>query len=306
MKRFITLLLVALAATFSLSAHTAMDDPASAQTETKTYSLSHFTGLDISSVFDVELTQASRFYVSVEAPDFIVPYLRVEKRDDRLVLALSELPRDVNRRLGRGNYRISARVSMPDLYSLRMSGASKLQSEGEFGSNKSFTLRLSGASVLRSLSIRATEARINSSGASKFELRGAFSAIDAELSGSSRGRLDADAKEVQAQLSGASNLTSEGSFSTLDVTCSGASNYIQRGEAGSLTLAGSGASSLNLREAPASSAEIHLNSAAKADVDVRGPMRIELSGAASLRYRNSERTRIESQSISRASSISSY
>lgn len=305
MKRFITLILAAFAALSVSAAGINASEPA--QNETKEYDYSNFTELDVSFSYHVELTKSSRYAVSVESPDFIVPYLRVELRGNRLVLSCYELPRDVRRRLENGRYKIRAFVSMPELNMLRMSGASRLEADGqEFSSRKPFHVDLSGASLATGLVVRTREAGIGCSGASKLLLRGSFDKVNVGLSGSSNCELDFDAKEAKVGLSGASKLIQRGGITNLEVLASGAANFSQEGQLNALFCEASGAAKISLGDAPAVTAKIRLSGASQATVDVRNEISIQLSGASSLRYRANDRLRIVDQSVSRASSISSY
>ena len=101
MKRFLTLLAAVLVA--ALPALRAADyEPTAASRDSREYQLRGFDGLNIGWTYKVELNCASRYGVTVEAPDFIFPYLKVEVRNGILVLDTKELPRDI-RPVGRRN-----------------------------------------------------------------------------------------------------------------------------------------------------------------------------------------------------------
>ena len=68
MKKFFILLATALIAVLPLSARTVSEPDLSAKTETKEYQLNNFTGLDVSWIYQVDLVQASRHAVRVDAP----------------------------------------------------------------------------------------------------------------------------------------------------------------------------------------------------------------------------------------------
>jgi len=306
MKRFFTLLAAALIAALPLTAARAATDPAQVKTETKDYRLSGFTGLNVSSVYNVELTRDSRYAVRVEAPDFLMPYLLVEVRDGSLRLGLQELPRDVRRRFENANYDLRATVSMPELRELKMSGASKLVACGEFSTRREFELKLSGATQVRDLSIKAPEADIECSGASKLYLTGSFTKLDAALSGSAAGKLTADAREADLELSGAAKLSVAGTLGQVELEAGGAANYTQEGAITSLAAEANGAARITTSEASAATARVRLSGAAKAIIDVREELSASLSGAASLRYRAGASLKITEQEISRGASMSSF
>ena len=305
LKRILTLFAAAFAA-LSVTAHEPVDAPASAQIETKEYNLNGFSALEISSIYNVELSRSPRHSLSVEAPDFLMPYLKVDTHDDCLRLSVSELPRDVRHRIESGRYKVRAFVSTPEMNEIQMSGASRLESSGEFAPRKLFRIRMSGATSISGLVVRSNEADIECSGASKLSLNGSFDRIKIQMSGSCGGDVAANAKDSRIELSGAAKLSLKGNISRLNLTATGAANFRQEGQIGEATLDGSGAAKIHTSDAQVTKARVRLSGASGAVVDVREELSITLSGASSLRYRANERMRIVDQNVSRASSISSF
>ena len=87
MKKLITLLATAVLAVLPvLSTRAAQPESLGEARQTQEYKVRNFDGLSVSWIYKVELTRASRYSVSVDAPDFIIPYLRVEVRDGVLCL----------------------------------------------------------------------------------------------------------------------------------------------------------------------------------------------------------------------------
>lgn len=291
MKRFLTLLAATLLAALPFqAARAASPDPASASRENRDYQLRSFEGLDISWTYKVELTRDSRYHVSVEAPDFIFPYLRVEVRNGVLTLGVKELPQSIRKKieaLSRSG-EIRAKVSMPELTSLEMSGASQLSTQDEFlHRNDKFRMRLSGAVTVRGLALKAVEADINCSGAAKFDLKGDFDRVDLDLSGAVKAQLKTSPRVMQMNLSGAVTLETEG-------------------EAAELVVEGSGAARINTSKAPARNARVRLSGASRCDLDVRESLSVDLSGAASCRYHGPDGLRISTQSVSRGASLTRF
>ena len=170
--------------------------------EVREYNVRNFDGLDISWIYKVELTRSNRYSVSVDAPEFILPYLRIEVRGDVLCLEVRDMPREIRRKMESGRNEVRAAVSMPELMTLRMSGAASLSTRDEFlHKNNEFTLRLSGASSARGLSVRATEADIECSGASKANIDVSEDDIKNVNSAVADGKLDlGDYKDVAGGL----------------------------------------------------------------------------------------------------------
>jgi hypothetical protein len=307
MKKFITLLATALLAVLPLSARTVADPELGAKSETKEYKLNNFTGLDVSWIYQVELTQAPRHAVRVEAPDFLMPFVSVEVRNGILVLGVGDLPRDIRRRVENGGRnQVRVYVSMPDLTVLRMSGASKLTAKGDFSSRRDFELRLSGATNAQGLSVRASGADIETSGAAKFDLAGKFDKLSVLGSGSVNGTIAADIKTVELRLSGATKLSLSGKYSDVTLRGSGAANTELVGSVEDLDAECSGAAKLSANQAPARRAKIFFSGAANGMIEVRDELSVSLSGASKLNYHPGPSLRIKNQSVSRASTLSSY
>ena len=308
MKRFLTLLAAVLVT--ALPALRAADyEPTAASRDSREYQLRGFDGLNIGWTYKVELNCASRYGVTVEAPDFIFPYLKVEVRNGILVLDTKELPRDIRRKieaLSRSG-EIRAIVSMPELTTLSMSGASQLTTQDEFRHrNDHFSMRLSGATNVRGLSVKAVEAVIECSGAAKFNITGEFDRVDLELSGAVNGTLAASPKMSQLELSGAVKLFWKGNLGKTEIQAAGAVSAEIEGAVNELKLDGSGAAKVNTAKAPSRNADIRLSGAAKCEIDVRESLNVSLSGATTCRYHASDRLRISTQSISRGSSLTRF
>ena len=307
MKRFLTLLAAAVIAALPLSAKTVTDPADSPKQETKEYRLSGFSGLDVSWVYQVELTQSGRYGVKVEAPDFLMPYLRVEVRGGNLILGLEDTPREVRRQIENGGrHTVRAFVSMPDLSELKVSGAAKVTARGEFTSRKPFEMELSGAVNVLDLSVKASAADIDASGASKFALTGKFDKMSVRLSGSTNANVAADAKTVDIVASGAAKLSVKGKLGAVDLNASGAANTQFDGSIDTLDAEGSGAAKLSANQAPARCAKINFSGASNGMIDVREELSVNLSGASKLNYHPGPGLRIDKQSVSRASTLSSF
>lgn len=307
MKKIFTLLAAALLAVLPLSAGTATDPELSAKNETKEYQFNNFTGIDASWIYQVELVQAPRHAVRVDAPDYLMPFLRVEVRGGILTLSIIDLPRDVRRRVeGSGRNLVQVFVSMPELTVLRMSGASKLTAEGVFSKFKDFEMRVSGATSVQGLTVRASGVDIEASGASKFSLEGKFDELRVRGSGSVSASIVADVRKADLQLSGATKLSFKGKLGDVTLRGSGAANTDLVGSVENLVAECSGAAKLGAGQAPARKARITFSGASNGMIEVRDELSVTLSGASKLSYHPGPSLRIKSQSVSRASTLASY
>ena len=307
MSKIYTLLAAALIAVLPLSARTVADPELNAKQETKEYKFNNFTGIDASWIYQVELVQAPRHAVRVDAPDYLMPFVNVDVRGGILVLSVGDLPRDVRRRVENGSRnQVRVYVSMPDLTVLRMSGAAKLTAKGDFSSRKNFEMRLSGATTVQGLSIKASDADIDASGAAKFDLEGKFDKMNVRGSGSLNAIIAADIKTTELGLSGATKLSLKGKLGDVTLRGSGAANTELIGSIEELSAECSGAAKLSANEAPARRVKILFSGAANGMVEVRDELSVTLSGASKLNYHPGPALRIKNQSVSRASTLASY
>lgn len=299
MKKLLTLFAATLMALVPAAAG---NQPEAAQMETKTFQVASFDGLDVSWIYHVELTKSSRQSVEVEAPDFVMPYLQVKVREKTLALGIANLPVDVRRKLERGNYEVTARVSMPELKDLEMSGASKLVAEGDFQTPR-FEMELSGASSFRDLRMKADQADIECSGASKFQLKGQLKEIKMDLSGASKGTLESSGDKINMDMSGSSKLELTGVYGSIKTDVSAASHLTVKGALDSIRLYGSGAAKIDLMESPVKEAWVELSGAASARIFVQEKLGVHLSGAAKCQYKSGDRLQITEMDVDRAASL---
>jgi len=225
---------------------------------TEEMDFSEFTQLEVSSAFDVEITQSDSYSVSITADDNLFDYIQVSKVGETLKIGL----RTVNIRWPAT---LQANVTMPQLSGLNLSGATSGTASG-FSSTENLDIEVSGASSLELTEISAGDAMLNISGASDVigdmaasdvnliidgastvQLEGSGNDIVAIVSGASRIRLgDFTVNNADVSLSGASSGTINLS-GQLDADLSGASNLEYIGEPTLGTLNITGASTLSRR-----------------------------------------------------------
>jgi len=200
-----------------------------------------FNKLEVSHAFEAEISRADSFSVTISADDNIMEFLDVRQRGDTLQIGLKP-----------GYAYVSttqrATVTMPELRSLELSGASRGKMNG-FGSAQPLSLDISGASSLELNDISAGDSEFNVSGASK-------------VSGS-----------IQIQ--------------NTELEVSGASGVDLNGSAEDIIAEASGASTMELSDFGVNNAEVELSGASRATVNVSGQLDIDLSGASKLSYSGS-------------------
>ena len=199
----------------------------------------NFTALDISSAFEVDITQSSTYSVVISADEDLFDYIEVTQTGSTLKIYLS--PHHIFTDFTLGKRVLKAEISMASLHELEISGASKGTVTG-FKSASPLKLNVSGATSLKLTDIAAGDtdcevsgaskltgnltagyADFNVNGASSMDLSGVANDMELEVSGASRAELEEfRVRNVDVNLSGASETTVYVS-ETLDIEVSGAS-----------------------------------------------------------------------------------
>jgi hypothetical protein len=209
--------------------------------ETREMDYSDFTRLDVGSLFQVTVTRADSFSVSLTLDDNLYDYLVIRRSGSTLQL-----------RLKWGTYlhaTLKATITMPDLRALDLSGASRGDVSG-FSSSESLAIDVSGASSLYIDDVTAGKTNFDISGASR--VSGSMETADANLniSGASTVELDGTADDITVDASGASSVKlADFAVTDASVELSGASNATVNAS-GELNIDLSGASTLHYLGSP--------------------------------------------------------
>jgi hypothetical protein len=203
---------------------------------TKDFDLANFSAVAAGSAFQVEITQSNKYSVSVTVNESLVESLEVNVSGNTLHIGLKPGFSIT------GAATLKAKVTMPDLTGLDLSGASRTTLAG-FKSDNSLKAEVSGASTLRG-DLTSGDARFDVSGASKVQLDGSAQDLNVEASGASTADLSNFASQnTVINASGASKVVVTASGS-LDVEASGASTVRYTGEPAKLKTNTSGASTV--------------------------------------------------------------
>jgi len=200
-----------------------------------------FTAIEAANTFTVEIVQSDSFDVTIRVDDNIQDLLDVSRAGDTLRLRLKRGVRL------RGNVTLEAKIAMPNLDRLVLSGASSASVSG-FRSQDRLDIELSGASTVEG-DLEAGDTDIEASGASKVVLEG--TATNLIIRGSGASSLDladfiVDAAEVR--LSGASQATVNVAERINPVDVSGASRLRYLGDPSLGNLSTSGASTVEKQD----------------------------------------------------------
>lgn len=182
---------------------------------TESREVSDFSQIDVSSIFQVEVTAQEAFSVEVEADDNLLQFIKTEVRDGRLEISLEKSVKTSNP--------MRIRISAPNIERVEASGASKVNLANL--RNSELTVDTSGASKIN-VAGETGKLVIDVSGASHIDA-GNLSAATANIDASGASRVNVNvASELTADASGASRITYTGSAKVSKST-SGASSVSQ-------------------------------------------------------------------------------
>ena len=203
----------------------------------ETFDISDFTGIKVESGFQVEITESDSFSVVAIVDDNVLEHIDVKKSGDTLILKPKW-----NRSFR--SVTLSAKVTMPDIDKVELSGGAKVEING-FDSSNNLPIKLSGGS----------------------HLNGSVIAGDVNLS-----------------LSGGSHVNLSGSANELVANGSGGSHISLSGAAENIVIKGSGGSHFNLQDYSVSDADINLSGGSHANVHVNGTLNVDISGRSEVHY----------------------
>ena len=208
--------------------------------ETITWEMDYmdFTGVDIGSSFEATITRADNYSVTITVDKSLTEYLRAEQRGNTLHIGLKP-------GYTYANAEHRARITMPDLRGLALSGAADVKVSG-FSSGNAVDFRLSGASVL-------------------------------DIAGMTAG-------DAVFELSGTSEVTGKITMNNGKLGLSGASFVELEGTAQEMEFAASGGSKFSLPGFSVNAAAVDLSGASSAYINVISRIEIKLSGASELTY----------------------
>jgi len=204
---------------------------------TETYDYDGFTKVEAHNGFQVEVTQANSYSIEVTTDDNVQEYLEVAKTGDTLRIGLKGY-RSYN------SITIEAKITMPDINGINLSGGSQGQVIG-FSSSNDLSVTLSGGSGLEG-DLKVGDAEFN-------------------LSGGSRLDGDVEAGDTVFDLSGGSRVTLSGS-----------------GE--DLTIKSSGGSKATLESFPVNNADINISGGGSANINLSGTLSVDLSSGSKVIY----------------------
>lgn len=189
----------------------------SGQTGTDIRQISNFKGIDVSGVFEVEVTAQKDFSVEVEADDNLLPLITTKVRNGVLHI-------ESERRFSTDNP-LRVRISTPDIDNIDTSGAATVSVIDL--KNQAVSVESSGASKVK-LSGATAKLVLDISGASKIDAEGLTAESgNIEASGASNAVVNVTGK-LWTDASGASKIVYVGSPSEVGKKTSRASSVVQK------------------------------------------------------------------------------
>jgi hypothetical protein len=209
----------------------------------KEFNYGGFTRINVRFAMEIEVVRADTFSVSVSGSDTLLDNLYVSLEGDRLILGYNL---NLISFFTAPFTRAHARITLPDLRELNISGAARGSVRG-FNSPNDFTLYISGASHL--------EFSDMSVGSMKWDLSGA--------------------SRINGQVKVAGDV---------DFRITGASRIDLKGTAQDMGLEATGASHIDLYDFSIRNARVKLSGASRSTLNMNGKLDVDLGGASVLEY----------------------
>ena len=269
---------------------------------TKDYNFKNFTGISVSGIVDVDLKKSDTWGVSVNLPEEIVEYLVVGLKGNVLVIDFKPIPMKVQRHFK--DWKVTANISMPLLTSLEMSGATKFSTIDAFDiGERTFKMELSGAAKARGINITARGLKVEMGGAASADVTGLFDDVDIEMGGASKCDYHISAIRLNQELSGAAKAYYTGDFNLVTLDASGAGLFSIKGLVNKMKVDASGAVKVETYAAEIDDATVSFSGAAYGELNVLKSLAVDLSGGASVRYKDNDGLDLDVISMGRGASL---
>ena len=243
----------------------------------ETRSVSGFTGINASSVFDITVTKDNAESLTIEADNEVMPYVRSEVKNGVLHLYLDNNKKLKNIKL------LKASVSMKNLDKVTLSGACKFTANDLFTSEE-FKGDCSGASKMM-VNVNTGQLSIRASGANKIDVKAnVTNNVKLDVSGTSEIRGEMQAARVKLSSSGVCSVELFGSATDIKIDVSGTSN-------------------VKAEDFIVKTANIESSGTSKVIVSVTDALKVNSSGASSINYKGSPTVEINSSGASKVRKI---
>ncbi|MCL1937742.1 MAG: DUF2807 domain-containing protein [Candidatus Azobacteroides sp.] len=244
----------------------------------ETRSVSGFTGIDASGMFDIAVTKGNKESLIIEADNEVMPYVRSEVRNGVLNLYLENKENKI-----RNVKVLKASIVMKNLDEVTLSGACKLTANDLFTPDK-FKVDCSGASNLE-IKINTGQLDIEASGASQIWLK-------ANITGNTR--LD---------VSGLSKIHGELKAANVKFDSSGASSIELTGSGVDFNIDASGTTKIEAEDFAVKTATVQSSGMCKVTVNVSKVLNVDASGMSSVNYKGSPALEVNNSKMAKVKKI---
>jgi len=186
----------------------------------QSYPIKYFSGIHASGKWNLVLEQGEAYAVEIEAPEYVLKGLIVEKEQSVLRLDVEK-----GRRFGRRE--ISATIRFPALDSLRLSGSINVDMQG-FQSQR-LKIKASGSTNLKGSNNKIHDLTLKGSGSTEIELRdNPVTYAEIDLSGSSKVSVSMAGGDLKGSISGSGTVVYDGDIRDQEVRISGSGSVKRR------------------------------------------------------------------------------
>lgn len=191
--------------------------------QTKNYSISGFTEVNLAGNMDVYLTQGSTYSVRVEADENLFDYLEVEKDGNELEISAT---RGYNLRPRAG---LKVFVTAPTFEAAELAGSGKIISQSKITNAKRIRINVAGSGDVQ-LDVNAPEVKADVAGSGSVTLNGETKEFLVDIAGSGDVRAFNLMTEVsKIDIAGSGNVEVSASRE-LDVDVAGSGNVLYKGD----------------------------------------------------------------------------
>ena len=298
MKNLLTTIAFTLMAFVTLSANNA----APVTYITKDYNLKDFTGINASGIVEVQVVKSNTWKVTVTMPDVLEDYMVVRVSNGQLNLNMLTVPIKITRNLK--NWNVTAKVEMPVLSRLDMSGATKFKCNDTFDiGDEIFKMDISGAAKVESLDVIARRLNMEMSGATVANFAGDFDDADIEMGGAAKGTFNINAIRLHQEIAGAVKTQHNGDFDKINLEASGAAAITFNGKAAYMLTEASGAAKVVAKAFPIDDVKMVISGASYCEINAGSYLEVDASGGSSLKYVAHDGLNLKINSNGRGSSV---
>jgi len=186
----------------------------------RSHALNYFSGIHASGKWNLKLQRGETYSVEIEAPEYLLEGLIVEKEKDVLRLGLEK-----GWRLQGGV--LKAMVTLPDLKSLHVSGSVTVDMNGF--ESKRLRIKASGSTRIGGNDNKIYYLTLRGSGSTDFDLmNNPVTFVEIDLSGSSTVSVSMAGGDLKGSISGTGTVVYDGDIRDQEVSISGSGSVKHR------------------------------------------------------------------------------